>query len=366
MVTRQDHFYSWPRERIADRPQPGAQQPADSRPKRSAGSYDLEKKHKHVLKITHIATGFEVEFPAFLDALSDAYTSNWTPHEAFGRMDSMATFGSTKRNISIAWSVPADSYEHAQQNLEKVNALIQFLYPLYDNSRKDRDPVINMDPIWRLSFGNLIRNAKTGTGLLGYVNGVTFDPDLPSGMFKDKPYAKVGGQFRGRGSSEFARGADGRQRTRITTGNPQNNAYFPKTFRLNVEFRVLHEHSLGYAIGEHAIKEEGIESKRTTYAFNDPKLNFTNYPYQTPESNRARSWREDTVIKSRGRPSVINPLPDPVQAAHSLPATPPGSVATEEESQPKVHQLPAPKGVEKKHVFVKDHRGNIVGAERTD
>ena len=89
---------------------------------RTAGAFNLERNQGHILKITHVATGFQVSFPAFLDSLSDAYSSNWTQHPAYGRMDSMATFGSTKRNISVAWNVPAESYEHAQQNLEDVNA----------------------------------------------------------------------------------------------------------------------------------------------------------------------------------------------------------------------------------------------------
>lgn len=334
---------------------------------RVPGAHNLERNQKHILMITHIATGFKVKFPAFLDSISDAYSSNWTQHPAYGRMDSMATFGSTKRNISVAWSVPAESFEHAQANLEKVNGLIQFLYPLYDNSRKDRDPVINMDPYWRLEFGNLIRNPKTGRGLLGYVNGITFDPEVTEGMFIDKPYAQIGGEFRGAGSSEFRRGPSGNQRTRIGTGNPQNNAYYPKTFRLNMEFKVLHEHSLGFAIADPNRKPADVDNSavrtRATYAFSDPKLNYSNYPYQVPETERATSWRDQNAGL---RGPKYNPVtnPDPVSPAVAI-AVNPGNTF-DESGNPPANADPNLTADGKKHGYVRGPDGRVRGGERTE
>ena len=133
---------------------------------RVPGAWDLENKQKHVLKFLHVPTGYNIKMPAFLDSLSDAYTSEWSEQTAYGRMDSMAFFGGTRRNISVAWNIPADSFEHAQSNLAKINALINFLYPLYD-IKKGGDPVINMDPLLRLSFGNLIRNPKNRDWTIG-------------------------------------------------------------------------------------------------------------------------------------------------------------------------------------------------------
>jgi len=180
------------------------------------------------LTIKHVPTGFQVEFPAFLDMFSDAYNSQWTAEDVYGRMDPISTFVNTKRAISVSWFVPADSFEHAEENLLKVNKLIGFLYPLYDNSRKGGATVINQGPLMKISFGNLIRNANTGRGLLGYVNGITFDPLLEYGMFNRKP------------------DKDSSASKNIAGGNSQNNEYYPKTFRLNFEFTVLHEHELGY------------------------------------------------------------------------------------------------------------------------
>ena len=180
------------------------------------------------LTIKHVPTGELVVFPAFLDMFSDAYNSQWTAEDVYGRMDPISTFVNTKRAISVSWFVPADSFEHAARNLAKVNMLIGFLYPLYDNSRKGGATVINQGPLMKISFGNLIRNANTGRGLLGYVNGITFDPLLEYGMFNRK---SVSGSSAGAGK---------------LGKNSQMNEYYPKTFRLNFEFTVLHEHELGY------------------------------------------------------------------------------------------------------------------------
>lgn len=157
-----------------------------------------------------------VEFSAFIDMFSDAYNAEWNAEQVFGRMDPIATFSTTRRALSVSWKIPAYSKEQAQTNLYKINKLISFLYPSYSDFYGASS--LNMGPLIRIKFGNLIQNANTGGGLLGYVNGHTVDPILEDGMFM------------------FANG-DG--------GSP-GVSYFPKTIRLNFEFTVLHEHSLGW------------------------------------------------------------------------------------------------------------------------
>ncbi len=283
---------------------------------RVPGALDMEKRQKHVLKITHVPTGYTVSMPAFLDSFSDAYSSQWSEQTAYGRMDSAATFGGTKRNISIAWNLPAESYEHAQKNLSQINALINFLYPLYDVASKDQDPVLNMDPILRLSFGNLVRDAETGRGLLGYVNGLTFDPGLEEGMFNAKPSLKGNPQGSSRTSVRVGQGASTRRANLLAGGNPQNNQYFPKTVRLNIEFRVLHEHPLGFSVSPD--RKIGGNATFASYSFNEPSLNFGNFPYLTtaqsndpnnPDGRATRgSWMGEPL---QGQPRRSRLLIDP-------------------------------------------------------
>lgn len=224
----------------------------------SQGSRHQFKNRGEDLTISHVPTGNMVVFPAFLDLFSDNFSSQWNAEDVYGRMDPIATFMNTRRSISVAWWVPADSFEHAEENLAKLNKLMSFLYPLYDKKRNGGASVINQGPLMRVSFGNLIRNAKTGSGLLGYINGFTFDPALEYGMFNRRGVLV---------SDPRLKDKEGKQ-----TFNPQWNEYYPKTFRLNFEMVVLHEHELGYT-------KRG--SGKYTYNSDLAQVTDASYPYLT-------------------------------------------------------------------------------------
>jgi hypothetical protein len=132
-------------------------------------------------------------------------------------MDPIATFANTRRALSLAWNVPASSMQEAIDNMNKINTTVSFLYPLYDDKGSSQGAILNMGPLWRIKFGNLVHNAENGGPLLGYVNGITVDPLLEEGMFTVAS-TETGGQMN----------------------------YYPKTVRLNVEMVVLHEHSMGW------------------------------------------------------------------------------------------------------------------------
>ena len=233
------------------------------------GTGELSKRHK--LEFTYIATGETLSFPAFIADFSDAYMSNWATSTPYGRMDPTSTFVNTKRAMSVAWNVPADSIESAKENLTKLNTLLNFLYPTYDIADTSTGiSVINMGPYFRIKFGNWMQDAANPSrGLLGHVNGFTFDPDLELGMFIDK---------------------DGK--------------YYPKSYRLNFEFKVLHEHSLGFSFSERVTKtlprlssNVGAQQQVVkTYTFNDTKLNFGNFPYSTPKP--ASQIEEEQIVRS--------------------------------------------------------------------
>ena len=292
---------------------------------RVQGAEAMEYRQEHILTIKHIPTGYLLSMPAFLDSFSDAYTSEWSEQTAYGRMDSAGTFAGTKRNISIAWNLPAESFDHAAENLLKINQLINFLYPLYDAPKKDKDPVLNMDPILRLSFGNLVRDAKTGRGLLGYVNGITFDPVLEEGMFHAKPTAKGASRGSSRTSVRAGQGQRTQRRNLAAGGNPQNNQYYPKTVRLNIEFRVLHEHPLGFSVSKDNTSEMIYAGPtRASYTFNEPTLNFSNFPMMTNSTgDRASrgSWTGEPLAKQATRSNLVKD-PESAEAAVEQAAIP--------------------------------------------
>lgn len=266
------------------------------------GVSDLFNRQGMDLTISHVPTGFVLAFPAFLDLMSDAYTCDWDEEAVFGRMDSIPTFRSTRRTLSLAWHVPAESFNEAMANVEKVNKLISYLYPLYDkvpgprnNSATGGATAINQSPLVRISFGNLVQNSVDGRGLLGWLSGITFDPALEFGMFNRKggmPDRRGGRRLRGREGDiiQNARATKGlpfmAADERIPTPGgyinesfeggftrgtePPVNEYYPKTFRLNLQLTVLHEHELGF---------KHVKNNLGKYQHLDRDVTWNNFPY---------------------------------------------------------------------------------------
>tara|TARA_Y100000592_G_scaffold22853_1_gene35458 strand:+ start:517 stop:1599 length:1083 start_codon:yes stop_codon:yes gene_type:complete len=187
----------------------------------------------HRLEITHLATDYSVAFSAFLDDFSDAYTSEWSEDESYGRMDPIGNFRMTRRNISVAWRIPATSFQQAKDNLDKMNKIVSFLYPLYGKSGRTQTRFIRMGPYLKIKFNNLICNPLDGGPLLGWINGITVDPIFEEGVFMLEGDTIPG-------ESTFAQPRGGINPT------SQGVNYFPKTYRLNFEMTVLHEHSVGW------------------------------------------------------------------------------------------------------------------------
>ena len=170
------------------------------------------------LEIEHLPTGYKVNFPAFLENFSDAYTQTWNAEDVYGRMDPIAVYQNTRRAIAMSWNVPASSFEQAKRNMDVINVLMTFMYPTYQQQGGSNvGSVLNMSPLLRVKFVNLIHNAKDeDKGLLGYVNGFTVDVRSEDGMFMDG----------------------------------KNTAIYPKTVALNFELNVLHEHLMGWTTGK--------------------------------------------------------------------------------------------------------------------
>ena len=195
------------------------------------GEQDLFNKGMR-LEITHMPTDYSVAFSAFLDSFSDAYNSEWSEEFIYGRMDPIGGFQGTRRNISVAWRIPAASFDQAKDNLNKMNKVVSFLYPRYGQSGVSQASFIEMGPYWKVKFGNLICNSLNGLPLIGWVNGITVDPLFEDGVFM---------------LDEFESGTESIVDNRISpTGNGVN--YYPKTYRLNFEFTVIHEPSVGWRL----------------------------------------------------------------------------------------------------------------------
>jgi len=169
------------------------------------------------LSIFHLPSQLETNLKAFLTTYNENYTSNWNQEMVFGRNDPIATFRDTSREISIAVDIPAASEQEAQSNLGKCNRIIQYLYPAYQQANRANS--IAKPPLVRIRFANLIKRANAGDspsaeegGLLGFITSLSFTPDFDEAGAYDSGTATL----------------------------------FPKKISLNMSFKPLHEHDLGW------------------------------------------------------------------------------------------------------------------------
>ena len=155
-----------------------------------------------------------VKFKAFLTDYSNAFSPNWQTEEVFGRNDPIGMFKGTKRNMSLAWDVPASNLDEAISNKGRCNSLAKLLYPSYlatgvkGDTLQSHQQTLAKPPLVRIRFANLIKGPKGG--LMGWIEACTIKPALDMGFFSK------GGNL------------------------------YPKVWNVSIGFQVLHEHELGY------------------------------------------------------------------------------------------------------------------------
>ena len=171
------------------------------------------------VNIIHLATNEEVTFIGWLTAFSDSFSSTWNETPVYGRMDSLATFQSTQRKINLGIDVVASGRNEAHRNTEKMNKLIQFLYPVYEQGGSLKSPdqaIISAAPLLKVSYTNMIQNNLNQDGLVCYLEGVDYNPVIEAGQF---------------------------------FSNRSNEQFFQES-ALSLSFTVLHSHLTGWVKGQ--------------------------------------------------------------------------------------------------------------------
>ena len=192
------------------------------------------------IELYHLPTDNVVAFKAYLTAFTDQYSTDWASEEAFGRMDPIQTYKSTKRTISLGWDVPAGSFYEAKTNLQKASKLLSLLYPTYSKGDGGAS-TLAAPPLFKLKFMNLIQDSQVGgprspartSGLLGTISGFTYEPDLEAGFFQPTENTK-------NTSVDGTSYIDGEDRMKL----------FPKSIKFQCEYTVLHQHRLGWEDGD--------------------------------------------------------------------------------------------------------------------
>ena len=179
-----------------------------------------------LLTVHYPATGESLEFNSgIIDDFSDGFKANWSTEDSYGRMDTIANYSNTQRNMNVTLILIAESERIAQRNLAQMAKLSQFMYPTYDGGvLKDR-------PLVEIKMMNLIQDASTGGALLGFIGSLNHSFDLKEGAFYG------------------------------------NGKLFPKFLTISFDFNPLHTQRLGFVAGSQ----------------NQDAANFHSFPYSIKE-----------------------------------------------------------------------------------
>lgn len=196
---------------------------------------------KATLRIKSVVTSLGVTFPAFLTDFSQNFEAAWNAEKVYGRMDPIATYQGTTRTVQLGFDIPSADEKDAKTNLSKTQNLVKMVYPVYKNNTLAKPPLV------RIQFANLLKsnpptplpqktikvdntkkeNSKKEEdksavlkednkaksvpldyGVLGWISGLSWKPNLEMGMFSN------------------------------------GNELFPKVISISFTFNILHERTL--------------------------------------------------------------------------------------------------------------------------
>lgn len=220
------------------------------------------------LFITHLPTDTTISFNGWVTQFSDDFISNWNTETVYGRMDPLATFQNTQRQISMTFDVVSGDLDQAKTNLKNVNRLIEFLYPVYESGERGVQNTLKASPLIGMRWTNLIASALDGNRLVGFLGGVTYAPDLEPGGFIDVI--------------------------------DQAGLYIPKTLSISLNYTVLHTHLVGWYEGNQL--SEGADAslgENNTYVFGTDHVN-----HQFPNAFGA-STRDPTLINAEDETAPV-------------------------------------------------------------
>jgi hypothetical protein len=107
--------------------------------------------------------GVFMNFRAFLDSFNDAYTANWDSVKYVGRGDEFYNYNGFNREISMGWTVMAQSKAELIPMYKKLNYLASSLAPDYSSGGFMRGSLA------RLTVGGYLYNQ------LGIIKSITYD-----------------------------------------------------------------------------------------------------------------------------------------------------------------------------------------------
>jgi hypothetical protein len=260
---------------------------------------------------THVPTGKSVRFKAFITAFNETYNSDWAQETVFGRGDPIYMFKNTTRTITLSWKIPAATTGEAFDNLGRLQKLLQFMYPTYTTvGNSAQANTINQSPLVRMKVMNLVqkndnghsfddmfsgdqeqRSNREGIGLLGAIKNISVTHNLETDV----------GVFETYGPKD-----------------PQSHSgakILPKLIEVNMDFAVLHEHTMGFDDSGFFGDTENVVGTFFPYGVLGSEYQFADHDYgqgltldQALYTRAADDARQETYARQMSEATVQNAL----------------------------------------------------------
>jgi hypothetical protein len=201
------------------------------------------------LSFYHLPSQDAVYFKAFITAYNETFNSDWGSETVYGRTDPIYMFKNTRRQISLAFKVPAFSEGEAYENLGRVQKLTQYLYPSYTDTPGGK--IISQSPLIRLKVMNLAQSqAMFGGGDASHTQDLLAQNHRAraqnvSGSALYDGYTSSGNANRGLlGVIASVQVNHNLEEQGVLEKGP--GVILPKLIDVAVTFDVIHEHTLGW------------------------------------------------------------------------------------------------------------------------
>ena len=188
-----------------------------------------------VISFFHMISKKHVRFKAFITTLNETYSPDYAAEQVFGRMDSIYTYKNTNRNITLAFKVPAASTGEAYENLAKTQTLVQMLYPAYTDVNNAL--TVAQAPLVRLKVMNIIRKnlnpsiSSTSNSYQSLYDTYSSEDNVELGLL---------------GVIQNVTVLHNLENQDVGVLEKSSNTVLPKLIDINIDFRPLHEHPIGW------------------------------------------------------------------------------------------------------------------------
>ena len=126
----------------------------------------------HDLRTNEIIT-----FHAFITALTETFSPNWSSQSAYGRIDDVQIYKNTTRNISLSFVIASTAPADHTAMWYKINRLVAMVYPQWSPGKMVQAPqsgqrfrmpfsqIPTASPVIRMRIGDLISSNYSKFGL---------------------------------------------------------------------------------------------------------------------------------------------------------------------------------------------------------